>query len=123
MLKATVDFYDPSTPPLVVSIGTGEDVRAPRELAALERGGWVVDPNVTLAMKAFLAAKRQGDVDPATGFDAWVETVAGIDVELTDKQLDQAVIAGQLTAEQVGQIKSMREVDSGVGEAHASPPA
>lgn len=118
MLKINVTFYPESgIAPALVLAGQGEDVRAPRELARIEREGWVVDDNVTVSMKAYLAARRQGSISTDMSWEAWVDAVAELDVELTDKQIQQAVIAGRMTQDQAEQLKALRSAE---GEGHTA---
>lgn len=100
MLKAVIKFYDGSQP-LTVGIGFGEEVKAPRDLATLEKQGWVVTDEVELAYKCLLAGKRQGDVPVDTKFESWVEQIDEIDARPSEKQLKQAVAIGAMTQEQV----------------------
>lgn len=112
MIKATIKFYgnDSLTP---VTIGTGEDVAAPRGLAALEKAGWPKDDNTTLAYKAWLAGKRQGDIPADSNFEDWVKTVEEIDLKLTAKQIEESHLAGNLTREQADYLLKQNGLDSG----------
>jgi len=99
MLKAVVSFYD-NTTPISVVLGLGEDLKAPRDLAALEKQGYVITDEIELAYKAFLACKRQGDLSKDVTFEDWSTTVSEIDARPTLKQIEQAVILGSMTQEQ-----------------------
>ena len=120
MLKAVISFYDTATPRIAVNIGTGEDVKAPRALAALERDGWVIDENVTIAYKAWLAAKRQGDLPTESKFEEWIDTVSDLDVQPSAKQMKQAVALGKMTQEEADRLVKALEVED-EGEAPAPP--
>jgi len=103
MLKAVITFHDGSKA-LAINIGFGEEVKAPRDLAALEKSGWVIDDNVTLAYKAYLAGKRQGDIAKDVRFEDWVDNVDEIDARPSRKQIDAAVALGEMTAEQADML-------------------
>lgn len=111
MIKGTIHFHD-DTPALPIVIGTGEDVKAPRDLAALEKQGWVIDDNVTATYKAFLAAKRQGDVDSAVKFEAWIDNVKDVDLKPSEKQIQTAVALGKMDAEQGQALINLIREDS-----------
>lgn len=117
MIKGTIEFHDGKR--IAVTIGLGEDVKAPRDLAALEKSGWVIDENVTTAYKAYLAGKRQGDIPSETRWDAWIETVAEVDLKPSTKQIEQAVILGSMDREQADALIALYEAES--GEADAPP--
>lgn len=118
MLKATISFYD-GRPALGVTIGTAEDIAAPRALAALEKQGWVIDEDVTLAYKAWLAAKRQGDVEGAAGFDAWIGGVENIEAVPSVKQIEAAVALGTMDRAQADKL--IAYIGATSGEAGAPP--
>lgn len=111
MIKATVTFHAGGSLPVVV--GTSEDVKAPRGLAALEKQGWPVDENTTLAYKVWLAGKRQGDIPEAVQFEQWIETVADIDLKPSAKQIEEMVVAGTVNREQADYLLKQMESDSG----------
>lgn len=113
MIKATVNFYDAAATPLAVVIGTGEDVKAPRQLAALEKQGWVITDDTTIAYKAYLAGQRQGDIAREVTFEAWIETVSEIEARPSKKQIEQAVALGNMEREQADALLAMMEQDSG----------
>lgn len=115
MIKGTIEYHDGKR--TAVTIGLGEDVKAPRDLAALEKSGWVIDDNVTTAYKAYLAGKRQGDISTETRFEAWIETVAEVDLKPSTKQIEQAVIIGTMDREQADKLLALYEAESGEAEA------
>lgn len=96
LVRAHVRHYDESTPEFIVAIGAGEDMIAKRDL----RGKEWDDDQVTI-YKAWLAAKRQDLIPPASGmaaFEAWVATVSEVEPILTRKMVDQTVAMGKVTA-------------------------
>lgn len=113
-VNGIINYLDGSK--VAVTIGVGEQVRAPRDLAALEKQGWVVDENISLVYQAFLASKRQGDIDTDTKFEAWVDGVADFDLRPSKKQLDQAVALGKMDADQAEKLLALVE-DDAEGEA------
>lgn len=115
MLKAIVRFYD-ERQPLPVVIGTGEDVKAPRDLAVMQEQGWVVDDNTTTTYKAFLAAKRQGDVPADSKFEKWLDEVVEIEVRPSVKQIEQAVTLGSMEREQADKLIAALGLDEGEAE-------
>jgi hypothetical protein len=115
MLKGVISFYDGS-PSLTVVMGLGEDLKAPRDLAALEKQGWIINDEIELAYKAFLAGKRQGDIDSGVKFEDWAATVGEIDARPSRKQIEQAVALGGMTQEQADALLSTYG-DDGEGEA------
>jgi predicted NBD/HSP70 family sugar kinase len=118
MLKAIVSFHDGSEPQ-AVKIGQGEDVKAPTALAALRAKGWEVTPDVELTYKAWMALKRQGDVPADSKFDDWVDNVEEVAVQLSDKQITEAVLVGGMTQEQADQLRALYASQS--GEAQGQP--
>lgn len=118
MIRATISYYD-GRPALGVVIGTAEDIAAPRQLAALEKQGYVVDDDFTLAYKAWLAAKRQGDAVAGAGFDAWIEGVESIDAVPSVKQIEAAVALGTMDREQADKL--IAYIGATSGEAVAPP--
>lgn len=115
MIKGVVTFYENTgTAPLAVTIGTAEDIKAPRDLAALEKQGWITDSNeFTMTYKAWLAGKRQGDIPADSKFLDWVDTVQEFDLKPTRKQIEQAVLVGQMTQEQADGLLKAIEVEEG----------
>lgn len=118
MIKGNVIFLDDS-PVLPVTIGVGEDVKAPRDLAAMEKAGWVIDDGVRMSYKAWLAGKRQGDIPVDSKFENWIDNVAEIDMLPTRKQVEQAVLMGSMDQEQADKLLAYIEADE--GEAVAPP--
>lgn len=118
MIRATVSFHDGRTP-LGVVIGTSEDVAAPRQLASMEKQGYVVDDDFTLAFKAWLAAKRQGDQSAHAGFDQWIATVENIEALPSVKQIEQAVALGTMDRAQADKL--IAYIGQAQGEAVAPP--
>lgn len=121
MIKGVITFLD-GKPSISVTIGMGEDIKAPRDLAALEKQGWVIDDNMTATYKAFLAAKRQGDLTTDTRFEQWVDNVAEVDLRPSRKQVEQAVALGSMDQEQAEKLLAFIEADN-TGEAVAPPVA
>ncbi len=118
MIKGIISYYDGKR--TAVTCGPGEDVRAPRELKALEASGWVIDEQVETYYKAFLAARRQGDVPKDTDFIDWIDSVEEIDLRPTAKQIEQAVAFGSMTREQAdGLLKVLGDVEGEAGQPHA----
>lgn len=119
MIRGVITYY-PNTgrDPITVVIGVAEDMKAPRDLAVLEKQGWVVDENFTATYKAWLAAKRQGDVDES--FTAWFEQVQDLDLRPSRKQIEQAVALGKMDEDDAERLIALLGVDE--GEA-AAPPA
>ena len=114
MLKAIVTYHDKERAPFPVVMGTSEDVRAPRGLKALEKGGVVVDDNVELTYKTWLAAKRQGDVGESETFEAWADSVLEIEPRLSARQIEEAVAMGSMTRENGdGLLTLMADEDAG----------
>lgn len=118
MIKGIITYHNGDR--VAVNIGTGEDVKAPRDLAALEAQGWVVDEEFSATYKAFLAGKRQGDIPAETKFEAWVDEVAEVDLRPSKKQFDQAVALGRMTREEADALMEVLGEDE--GEA-GTPPA
>lgn len=118
MIKGTIEYFDGAR--IAVTIGVGEDIKAPRDLAALEKSGWVIDDNTTAAYKAFLAGKRQGDISTDTKFEAWIDMVVEVFLKPSAKQIEQAVIIGSMDREQADQLIALYEADD-AGEAKAPP--
>lgn len=118
MLKGNIIFLD-DTPALAVTVGIGEDVKAPRDLAALEKNGWVIDDSLTMVYKAWLAGKRQGDIPTDSRFEDWVDNVAEIDARPSRKQIEQAVLMGAMDQAQADKLYAYIEAEE--GEAPAPP--
>ena len=118
MIKGNVTFLDGS-PALGVTIGVGEDVKAPRDLAAMEKSGWVIDDGITMTYKAYLAGRRQGDIPQNIKFEDWVDNVAEVDLRPSRKQIEQAVAVGTMDAEQAEKLLAFMEAEE--GEAPARP--
>lgn len=119
MIKGSIRFLDGS-PAISVVIGAGEDVKAPRDLALLEKQGWVVDDSFTATYKAWLAAKRQGDVPTDSKFDQWIDNVEEVELRPSRKQIEQAVAIGSLEADKAEKMLALWEADE-QGEAQAPP--
>lgn len=117
MIKGTILFLD-NSPALAVTIGLGEDVKAPRDLAAMEKSGWVIDDGIAQAYKAFLAGKRQGDIPSSAKFEEWIDNVAEVDLRPSRKQIDQAVLLGTMDQDQADRLIAFIEADD-AGEAVA----
>ncbi|MDP1877976.1 MAG: hypothetical protein Q8M17_10535 [Actinomycetota bacterium] len=117
MIKGIITFHDQDTPRIGVVIGTGEDVKAPRQLAALEKQGWVVDEQFAMTYKAWLAGKRQGDIPADSKFENWVDTVADLDLRPSEKQVKQAVALGTMTQENADALLTLMADDEGEAEA------
>ena len=121
MIKGVITFLD-GKPSLGVTIGLGEDIKAPRDLAAMEKSGWIVDDGMTAAYKAWLAGKRQGDIPTDSRFEQWVDSVAEVDLKPSRKQIEAAVAMGAMDAEQAEKLLAYIEADA-AGEAVAPPVA
>ena len=117
MIKGVITFLD-GKPAIGVTIGLGEDVKAPRDLAALEKSGWVIDDSITTAYKAWLAGKRQGDIDSGSKFETWVDNVAEVDLKLSSRQIETAVALGRMEREEADKLLAFFGSDS-EGEAVA----
>lgn len=117
MIKGIVHYYDGRESQAVV-IGTGEDVKAPRDLAVLEQQGWVIDDTVSTTYKAWLALKRQGDVASDSKFDIWLDSVSEVEVRPTLKQIEQAVTLGTMERDQADKLIAVL----GITEGEASGP-
>lgn len=117
MIKGTITFLNGSAP-IGITIGVGEDIKAPRDLAALEKAGWVIDDNITTAYKAYLAGRRQGDITSDIKFEDWVDNVAEVDLRPSRKQIDQAVAIGAMDKDQADKLIAFIEADD-LGEAKA----
>lgn len=118
MIKATVSYFD-GRPAQPVVIGQAEEVFAPRGLAALGKQGLVLDEGGVLTFKAFLALKRQGDIDANTQFEEWASQVEELDVKPTRKQLEAQVLTGALTQEQADGLLAL--YGDAEGEVKAQP--
>lgn len=117
MIKGTIVYLD-NTPAIGVTIGLGEDVKAPRDLAAFEKQGWVIDDALTTSYKAFLAGRRQGDIPTDTKFEVWIDNVAEVDLRPSRKQIEQAVALGAMEVDQADKLLKFIEADE-QGEAQA----
>lgn len=117
MIKGSIKFHDGSAIP--VTIGVGEDVKAPRDLAALEKQGWVIDDGITATYKAWLAGKRQGDIPRDSRFEEWVDGVVELELLPTKKQVEQAVLMGAMEQDQADKLLTLIEAEQ--GEAQAPP--
>ena len=117
MIKGTITFLN-AAPAIAVTIGLGEDVKAPRDIAAFEKSGFVFDEDLKMAYKAFLAAKRQGDLSADTKWEAWVDNVAEVDLRPSRKQIEQNVALGIMTEEDAERLFKFMEADE-QGEAKA----
>lgn len=111
MIKGNIKYHDGVSTPIV--IGTSEDVKAPRGLASLEKSGWPIDENTTIAYKAWLAAKRQGDISTESKFEEWVDTVEDVDLQPTPRQLEEQVALGNMSREQADRLLALIGADSG----------
>lgn len=118
MIRATITFHD-GRAPLGVVIGTSEDIAAPRQLDAMAKSGFVIDEDFTLAFKAWLAAKRQGDTFAKAGFDAWIESVENIEALPSKKQIEAAVALGTMDRDQADKL--LAYIGQAEGEAVAPP--
>lgn len=110
-LNGTINYFDGTR--TAVTIGVGEQVKAPRDLAALEKQGWVVDDSMKVTYQAFLAAKRQGDLDVSVKFEDWVDGVTDVDLRPSRKQIEQAVALGSMDADQAEKLLAVLEDDEG----------
>jgi hypothetical protein len=119
MIKGSILFID-NSPALAVTIGVGEDIKAPRDLAALEKQGWIIDENISTAYKAFLAGKRQGDIPGSVKFEDWIDNVAEVDLRPSRKQIETAVAIGTMDEDQAERLIAFIEADA-LGEAQAPP--
>jgi hypothetical protein len=117
VIKGIVSYYDGTT--LAIVIGTGEDVKAPRQLAALEKQGWPVDDQFAATFKAWLAGKRQGDIPADSRFEDWVDTVSEVDLRPSVKQIEQAVALGSMERDSADRLIALLGDDG--GEAGAPP--
>lgn len=116
MIKGTITFLD-DTPALAITIGLGEDVKAPREIAALEKQGYVFNDDLVAYYKAWLAGKRQGDISKESRFDEWAEGVAEIDLRPSIKQIQQSVAMGRLTDEEGTRLIEYWQAEQGEAQA------
>lgn len=116
MIKGTITYHDGTA--IGITIGLGEDVKAPRELAALEKQGWVITDDITAAYKAYLAGKRQGDIGADVKFETWSDSVLEVDLRPNRKQIEQAVAIGAMDQEQADKLIAFIEADA-KGEAPA----
>lgn len=120
MIRGVVTFYENTgKAPLAVVIGVAEDLKAPRDIAALEKQGWVVDDGFVATYKAFLAGRRQGDIALDEAFTSWFETVQEIDMRPSRKQVEQAVALGKMNADDGERLIALIEAEQ--GEAQAPP--
>lgn len=119
MIKGSIKFLN-GTPDIGFVAGTGEDLKSGREIATLEKQGYVFDDALTATYKAWLAAKRQGDITGDSNFTDWVENVAEVIVKPSSKDIDFAVASGKMTREQADAYLELMESDE-QGEAVAPP--
>lgn len=112
MLKAVVSFYD-KRPAITVLIGKGEDLRAPRDYDGLRKAGWTVDEDLEITYKAYLAAKRQGDITADATFDSWVDSIAELEARPSDRDIKAAVALGTMTQEQADALRAIYGDDEG----------
>jgi hypothetical protein len=117
MIKGVITYLDGTTP-TGITIGLGEEVKAPRDLAALEKAGWIIDDNISTAYKAWLAGKRQGDIPADSKFETWVDNVAEVDLKPSRKQIEAAVALGRMDADEAEKLLKFFEGDD-TGEAVA----
>lgn len=108
MIKGVITFLD-GAQPVGVTIGLGEEVKAPRDLAAFEKNGWVIDDALTTVYKAWLAGKRQGDIPTDSKFESWVDNVAEVDLKPSRKQIEAAVALGKMDAEEAEKLLAFFE--------------
>lgn len=111
MIKGNITFLD-NSPALAVTIGLGEDVKAPRDLAAMEKQGWVIDDNLTATYKAWLAGKRQGNIPTTSRFEEWVDNVAEVDLRPARKDIEAAVAMGTMEREQADKLIAFMETNT-----------
>lgn len=120
MIRAVVRYYDTTgKDPISVIIGVGEDLKAPRDLAALESAGWPIDEGFAMTYKAWLAGKRQGDIADGAKFVDWMETVQDLDLKPSRKQIEQAVALGKMDGDSAERL--LKALESDEGEAAAQP--
>ena len=117
MIKGVITYLD-GKPATAITIGLGEEVKAPRDLAALEKSGWVIDDSLATAYKAWLAGKRQGDIPAESKFEVWVDNVAEVDLKPSRKQIEAAVALGKMEEEEAEKLIAFFESDD-LGEAEA----
>ncbi len=98
-VTGTIRYLSKHKPDVIVTIGKGEDLVAPRDLAKLEREGYVINDDITITYKAFLAARRQGDLPKDTDFVTWIEEVSEFEALPSRKQVEQAVALGTMEPE------------------------
>jgi len=119
MLNGVITYHhDQYKPSVGVTIGSSEEVKAPRVIKPLEEKGWVITDDVTNLMLAFLAAQRQGDIPRETDFETWSETVLELNLHVTEKQLKQAVVMGNMSEQQAQKLREAMALDEG----EAAPP-
>lgn len=111
MIKGVITFLDGSRA-IGVTIGLGEDVKAPRDLAAFEKQGWVITDDISTAYKAWLAGRRQGDISADSKFETWVDNVAEVDLKPTRKQIEAAVALGRMEPEEAEKLLAYFESES-----------
>lgn len=107
-----------------VLLGLGEDVAAPRHIAALVKAGWPeFDTTQTAAVKAWLAGRREGHIDKTLSFEGWAETVRDLELVASRRQTEQALAAGAITPDMADLLLARAdELEAAQGEA-AAPPA
>ena len=97
----------------LVKIHPADEIKAKRELAG--KPAAYVDDEVRLYTLVYLAERRAGNVTAA--FDQWIETVAEVEPRLSEKQVDDAVIAGEIPEDVAERLKAqIREQESAEGE-------
>lgn len=119
MIKGTIKFLD-ATPNLGITAGVGEDLKSAREIAALEKQGYIFDETLTMTYKAWLAGKRQGDIAADSTFEDWVSNVAEFMVMPSERDLNFAVASGKMTREEADSILDLLR-DEISGELQAQP--
>lgn len=119
MIRGIITYYpDANRDPVSVVIGVAEDVKAPRELAALEKAGWVIDDSFRATYKAFLAGRRSGVIGKDEQFTTWIDIVQDVDLRPSRRQVEQAVALGQMDAADAERLLALLEAESG----EATPP-
>jgi len=118
MHKVVVRYIDDADREDLLIVHPADQMRAKRELA----GKSYADGEYLLFYQAWLAAVRSGKAPATVNFDHWLENVAEVEPRLTQQQVDDALLTGDISDHQADVLRAkIAEQEQAEGEATAPP--